>query len=134
MKDFGDKVIFPARSMSVAWSRLDYTHELRRDQIDRGMEGDKMDWKIFIIGCLVIVIGIFVLWFALHRIAKAEKIEMRGLSDKESRAISVLMSHGWQVVNGPHLEDWDNGQTVEVDDHHEDIEVRADIAIIKIDL
>ena len=55
------------------------------------------------------------------------------LSEKEKEAIGILKSCGWQVVNGPHLEDWDDGQVVKTMYGDEDIEARADIAIIKVD-
>jgi len=56
------------------------------------------------------------------------------LSEKEKEAIEILKSCGWQVVNGPHLEDWDDGQVVKTRYGDEDIEARVDIAIIKVDV
>jgi len=55
------------------------------------------------------------------------------LSDKEKEAIEILISCGWQRLDGAHLEDWDEGQSVKTeycDD--EAIDVRSDIAIIKL--
>ena len=52
------------------------------------------------------------------------------LSEKEKEAIEILKKHGWQIVMGPHLEDWDEGQEIKVRGYIES-EIRVDIAIIK---
>ena len=54
------------------------------------------------------------------------------LSDKEQQAIETLESYGWQVINGAHLEDWDEGQSVLIDSRKENMKVRSSIAIIKL--
>ena len=56
------------------------------------------------------------------------------LSEKEEQAINVLKSFGWQVITGPHLEDWDEGQVVKSGDYDDTMEARVDIAVIKVDM
>lgn len=58
---------------------------------------------------------------------------MSKLTEKEQKAIEILKAHNWQVVDRPHLEDWDEHCLVEVDGQKE-ISIKADIAIIKVDL
>jgi len=55
------------------------------------------------------------------------------LSEKEQQAIEILMSCGWQVVSGPHLEDWDEGQNIKAGGYDDSIEARVDIAVVKVD-
>ena len=52
------------------------------------------------------------------------------LSEKEKEAIEILKKHGWQIVMGPHLEDWDEGQEIKSQGYVES-EISVDIAIIK---
>ena len=54
------------------------------------------------------------------------------LLDKEKEAIKILESCGWQRLDGAHLEDWNEGQGVMDDGMEQTIEVRSDIAIIKV--
>jgi len=55
------------------------------------------------------------------------------LSEKEQQAIDVLKSLGWQVVTGPHLEDWDEGQVIKSGGYDDMTGARVDIAIVKVD-
>jgi len=57
------------------------------------------------------------------------------LDENERKAIEVLMGYGWQIVSTPHLEDWGEGlSVVNGTGTAVEIEIRADLAIIKVDV
>ena len=60
--------------------------------------------------------------------------DIKELSEREREAIEILRSYGWQIVMGPHLEDFDEGQVIKADGYDDAIEARVDIAIVKVDM
>ena len=56
------------------------------------------------------------------------------LSSKEQEAIEILKSCGWQIVMGPHLEDFEEGQIIKADGYDDAKDARVDIAIVKVDM
>ena len=53
------------------------------------------------------------------------------LDKEEKQAIDILRQFGWKIIQGAHLEDWDEDQEV-LDDHGASIiEMRSNIAIVK---
>lgn len=76
----------------------------------------------------------------LDDVKEALKVISSGLVDvtKDTVAIVKLQATadriGWQVVTGPHLEDWEEGQTVDVNGDDKSIEARVDIAVVKVEI
>jgi len=60
--------------------------------------------------------------------------DIKKLSAIEQKAIDVLKSCGWQIVTGPHLEDWDEGLTIKAGGYDDAKDARVDIAIVKVDM
>lgn len=58
-----------------------------------------------------------------------------GLTHEEKQALDTLVRHGWQVVYGAHLEDWDEGQHILNQYGDPDsMEVRSDVAVIRVEM
>ena len=58
--------------------------------------------------------------------------DIKKLSAIEQKAIDVLKSCGWQIVMGPHLEDFDEGQVIKAGGYDDAKQARAEIAIVKV--